>query len=832
MDTRRDFFKKAVMLAAAGGGSGHFAEAIAQALAIDPAPGSTFLDAEHVVILMQENRSFDHAYGSLPGVRGFNDPRAVSLPNGHPVWLQSNAKGETYPPFRLNIKDTNATWMGCLPHSWRDQLAARHGGKHDRWLDFKASGQDAYADMPLTIGFYAREDIPFYYALADAFTVCDQNFCSSLTGTTPNRLHLWTGTIRAEASPESKACVLNSDCDHGTEVSWTTFPERLEEHGISWAIYQNELYLDTGLSSEAQGWLDNFGDNPIEHFTQYHVRFLRSYRDHLPGRRAELEAQLARLEAAPKPWPPETVRKVERAARALEQVKKEIETYTEEAFAALSARERSIHQKAFVTNIGDPHYRDIEPLSYNDGGTERKMVIPKGDVLHQFREDAKNGKLPAVSWLVAPQYFSDHPDSPWYGAWYLAEALSILTSNPEVWKKTIFILCYDENDGYFDHVPPFVPPQPGKPETGLASAGLKTELEYVGDNPIGLGYRVPLVIASPWSRGGRVCSEVFDHTSILRFLEKWLSHKSGHDVRETNITPWRRAMCGDLTSAFRPWQPDAPATPGPLTRETFLPAIHQAQFRPVPAGPQKLFANDIAVAQGHPKGAPWMPRQEAGLRPSNALPYELAVSGRVSDDRKSFVIEFAAKKELFGERAAGAPFHVYAPGLCRPAGRSSGEWEAGRVWAFAVAAGDRLQAAFPFGDFADGRCHLRVHGPNGFFREFSAAADDPPLEISLAAQVDAQGAAQAAMTLKNLDPARSVSAVLEDVSYGAGSWEITLAPAGSEKSAAAQPVPLAAGQGWHDLAIRLPETPGYLQRFAGRIETGSPGVTDPLLAEG
>ncbi len=79
--------------------------------------------------------------------------------------------------------------------------------------------------------------------------------------------------------------------------------------------------------------------------------------------------------------------------------------------------------------------------------------MPAGDLFYQFRSDVENGKLPTVSWLASPQNFSDHPSAPWYGAWYVSEVMDILTKNPEVWKKTIFIVTYDENDGYYDHVP-------------------------------------------------------------------------------------------------------------------------------------------------------------------------------------------------------------------------------------------------------------------------------------------------------------------------------------------------------------------------------------------
>src|ERR1700728_1837670 len=149
MHTRRNFLKYVAMMSGAAGLSELAPEAIQRAYAIEPEQGSTYLDAEHIVILMQENRSFDHAFGTLQGVRGFNDPRAVRQPNGRPVWLQTDKAGDTYAPFRLDIKDTRVTWMGDLPHSRASQVDAYNKGKHDRWLPSKRSGEKEYADMPL-----------------------------------------------------------------------------------------------------------------------------------------------------------------------------------------------------------------------------------------------------------------------------------------------------------------------------------------------------------------------------------------------------------------------------------------------------------------------------------------------------------------------------------------------------------------------------------------------------------------------------------------------------------------------------------------------------------
>ncbi len=836
MDSRREFFKKAALLAAGSGVTGSFLASIQRAFAIDPQPGTTFLDAEHVVILMQENRSFDHCFGTLRGVRGFNDPRAISLPNGNPVWLQSNDQAETYAPFRLNIKDTKATWMSGLPHSWGDQTEARNGGKHDRWLRAKASGHSTYSRMPLTLGYYNREDIPFYYALADAFTVCDQNFCSSLTGTTPNRLHLWTGTIREKKSIEAKANVWNSDVDYGSEASWTTFPERLEDAGVSWRIYQNELSLETGFRGEEDNWLANFTDNPIEWFTQYQVRFSKSFRDQLPKREMVLAAALKQLETDPSAT--EAQKKKLSSTRAeLEEVRRHLMVYTEENFARLNARPQSLHRKAFTTNEGDPNYRKLTELAYRDGEKERHMQIPKGDVLHQFREDVKKGELPDVSWIVAPENFSDHPGAPWYGAWYLSEVLDVLTKNPEVWKKTIFILCYDENDGYFDHVPPFVPPHPDRVETGKVSGGLDTAPELVfrdaklraETDPIGLGFRVPLVIASPWSRGGYVCSQVFDHTSILRLVEKWQSKKTGRTIQETNISSWRRMVCGDLSSAFRPYNGEKMELPKPVEREVFLGSIHRAQFKQLPSGFKKLNKAECAQARENPRSAGIWPVQEKGIRPACSLPYELAVDGALGEDRKSLVVQFAAGKALFGERSSGAPFHVYAPGKSRIVAKGLMQLENCRNWAYAVSAGDRLSADWLLTDFENAAYDLCVHGPNGFFREFRGDINDPFLEVRLESFIQPKGArCSATLTLKNSGP-KDLTVQVEDRAYGGASQSIALSKGGDNGAVSSVMLDLDRSHGWYDLQIRVAGLSTFERIYAGHVESGQESFSDPVM---
>jgi phospholipase C len=841
MDTRRDFIKKAALLSGGTGLAGVLPASIQRALAIDPATGSTFLDAEHVVLLMQENRSFDHCLGTLRGVRGFNDPRAITLPNKNLVWLQSNAAGETYAPFRLDLKDSKVTWMSSLPHSWENQVDARNDGKYDKWLDAKRSGNEAYANLPLTMGYFTREDIPFYYALADAFTVCDQNFCSSLTGTTPNRLYFWTGTIREKQTPDAAPNVRNEEVDYGTPASWTTFPERLEEHGISWKVYQNELSVGVGFTGEEDAWLANFTDNPLEFFSQYRPAFSAAHYKHLRNSIATLSAAINSLEEKIQTADNEEAAAIKKSLQEkqaqLIRLKEQEAKWRPEKFEQLSEREKSIHRKAFTTNEKDPDYHQLSTLQYRDGDTERSMKVPKGDVLYQFRQDVKNGELPTVSWIVAPENFSDHPGAPWYGAWYLAEVMDILTRNPEVWKKTIFVLAYDENDGDFDHVPPFVPPY--SPGTGLASAGIDTGVEYVTreqelrkkgmkeedvrESPIGLGYRVPLIVASPWSRGGMVCSEVFDHTSILQFLEHFLTHKTGKQIVESNISEWRRTICGDLTSVFRPYNGEKIPLPAFGEKDAFIESIHKAQFREVPSGFKKLTAAEIETINRAPATAPYMARQEEGIRPACALPYEMYVDGRRNKD--SFEIRFAAGNDLAGKQSAGVPFHVYAPGKYLSA-RKPGTFETVRTWAYAVKSGDSLTDSWPLTSFENGLYHLRVYGPNGFFREFMGDNEDPLLDVECSHERKGkQFTGNVSLLLNNLGKRQHYVVEITDHAYKSGDHKKMLA-AGAKASLV---LDLRKSYGWYDFSVRISGHKTFERRYAGHVENGKTGFSDPAM---
>ncbi|MBY5957241.1 phospholipase C, phosphocholine-specific [Membranicola marinus] len=848
MASRRDFIKQAALLSGTTAMAGLLPSSIQRALAINPAKGSTFEDAEHIVILMQENRSFDHAFGKLRGVRGFNDPRAITQPNNNKVWLQSDKNGNTYSPFRLDIKNTKATWMSSLPHSWENMVDARNNGKYDLWLEAKRSGNPDFKHMPLTMGFHDRNDIPFYYALADAFTVCDYNFCSSLTGTTANRHYLWSGTLRDPSYRKSKANVHNHDVTYYNWARWKTFPERLEENGISWRVYQNELSMPCGFEGEEESWLANYTNNNLEWFEQYGVRYAEGFQNYLsrvieevPARIEQMEKELSRLTSGSEEYK-NLAKTLEETKNHLQQAKSNKQNWNREIFEELSEYEKNIHNNAYQTNIGDPDYHSIETLKYNDDGTDREMKVPKSDILYQFRKDVDEGNLPAVSWVCAPKNFSDHPSAPWYGAWYISEMVDILTKNPEVWKKTIFIINYDENDGYFDHVPPFVPPETGNPETGKISHNSDTWLEFARKEdelerrknnpssarwgPVGLGFRVPMLVVSPWSRGGYVNSDVLDHTSTLQLIERVMAKKSKGNLREENISPWRRMICGDMSSAFRPYNGEKIFYPDSVERDKFVATIHQAQYKDLPEGYKNLTESEQKQINENPRESAYMPTQEPGIKDSNALCYHMNVDGQLNKSKRAFELKFEARNFVFGDRTRGVPYIVYAPGSYKKA--NSDDFEKVRAWNYAVAAGDRLEDSYPLTNFQESGYHLRVYGPNGFYREYMGSENDPELELYCDYEQDARNPLKLTGNLEiifNNKTGKNISANIVDQAYGQSPLELTLEP-GKQSTV----IDLSKSHRWYDLKVEVDGYRLFGRHMAGRVENDQDGKTDPQMA--
>jgi phospholipase C len=447
---RRTLLRAAVAAGGAGlvaavSGRATTGAAVIRKATTTPAAGSDLGAIEHVVFFMQENRSFDHYFGTYPGVRGFDDHRPGDLGVFAQKW--PGGRDRTLLPFHLDSSSSIGECTDDLDHSWEGEHASRGPGDNSAFVATHVRPQyEGPEHGVLTMGYYERNDLPFYYALADAFTICDNYHCSVLGPTHPNRLMSLSGTLDPTGQAGGPVLITNSSPDAIYSVHWDTMPEVLEDAGVSWKVYTPPGTLYAPSFFQKNGLLA----------TDAILPFFAQYRD----------------------------------------------------------PQSALYQKAFL-----PLYPD------------------------DFVADVASGQLPAVSWVLPPAGYDEHPSSPSaLGEWFSSQLVAALVSNPEVWSKTVLFIMYDENDGFFDHVPPPVPPK-GTPDEYLTKSPLPGDAKGI-HGPVGMGFRVPMLVVSPFSRGGHVASEVSDHTSQLRFLE------ARFGVRAPNISAWRRRVSGDLTSAL------------------------------------------------------------------------------------------------------------------------------------------------------------------------------------------------------------------------------------------------------------------------------------------
>lgn len=592
-----------------------------RALATPVRPGG-ITSVEHVVLLMQENRSFDHYYGTLRGVRGFGDPNALRLRNGASVFEQPAPTGPVVPfPIReaAAAQRMDAQNVATLDHSWDGGHRALADGWHDGWIAAKT---------PATMAHYDRRDIPFHHELADTFTICDAYHCSVPTSTSPNRNYWVSGYTGFE--PPAPAWISEEPDTSGRAVTnaaytaghpgygWTTVPERLQAAGITWKTYQE--------------W-DNFENNNLEYFTTF-----KQVAAALLGQPALLPYQIPTLTGFYRLLPtlPEPARDL--AVQALAA-----------AAERLSPADRQLY----------------------DRGLSRSRP---GTLATEFRRDVESGTLPQVSYLVPSEVDSEHPSgsSPAASATLLYQVLDAVASDPDTWSKTAVIVNFDENDGYFDHVPPPRPPH-------------SATTEWVGDRPLGFGPRVPMTIVSPWTVGGFVCSQAFDHTSVTQFLERRFG------IEQAEIDPWRRTVSGDLTSAFDFATPRSQPTVG-IPRPS--PPL-EPRWTPVPPAEQR------------------MPLQERGTRPSRALPYQPDAHVRLDDGTLTVALTNT------GTASAHLALYPYA-----------GEFTTPRHY---DVLGDVTDAVVLPG----ARYDLTLLGPNGFRREFAGSTEGAAAGLTVATVVDA-----------------------------------------------------------------------------------------------
>ena len=487
-----------------------------RATALDLTGSGGLDDIEHIVLLMNENRSFDHYFGTMSGVAGFGDASSAFDQPGYTPGVGPDLNG-VLNPFHLANSARGTTLHGDVvndpDHSWGVQHASWSNGKMDGFVKAHLHA-DGPRNGPVTMGYYERADIPIHRALADAFTICDHYFCSVLGPTDPNRLYWMTGTIDPAGLRGGPLLDTPPLVNRGA-FQWTTYPECLQSAGVTWKIYQ-----DRSLSFLSEMLLGGMMD-----------------------------------------W--------------------------------FKAYDGSTNQgRALVERALEPSYPQ------------------------DFRADVKANKLPEVSWIVPSVFKCEHPALPSVlGALGMLEVLDILTSNPDVWAKTALIISYDENGGLFDHVPPPTPPpdEPGEFVQGdlgriQDSAGIS--------GPIGLGFRVPCLVISPYSRGGLVATDPFDHTSQLRLLERRFGVPiPDHSDTSPGLSAWRRKTVGDLTSAFdfgAPADDAVPDLPTPDPDETWHLVRESIDIllgmmgkgEPYPVPPNQLPTQETEPRRRHPTGIP------------------------------------------------------------------------------------------------------------------------------------------------------------------------------------------------------------------------------------
>ena len=685
---RRNFIKRAATTLGASAALAALPPSIRKALAI-PANNATgtIRDVEHVVILMKENRSFDHYLGALGGVRGFNDKATLPISGQPSIFQQPNPNGGFVEPFHADSNTTSALSMGSLPHGWPDGHQMWNSGRYDGWI--AAKGEN-------TMAYFTRDDIPFHYALADSFTVCDQYFCAAMTPTNPNRVHLYTGMLDIQGSGNGP---LLSNTPADGPLTWTIYIQRLQEAGISWRVYQGSDGTEpfrTALTPTVLGDLDY--PNPYNTMNAF-----------------------AQIQNAPAGSP----------------------------LAAVSAKR-----------------------------TYAQLIA-----------DVQSNQLAQVSWLMPAAWCSEHPVyTPADGATYIAAILDALTSNPEVWSKTALFIMYDENDGFFDHVA--APTPPASTAEGLSNVDTSNELfvsspywpGYV-PGPVGFGPRVPMFVISPWSKGAWTCSEVFDHTSVIRFLE------TRFGVFEPNITTWRRAISGDLTSAFDFRNPNN----APITV-------------PSTAGLTAKAAATADLPGIQPPAVQTMPAQESGARLLRPAPYELLVNATQGPGGIGL--------NFINRGRTAVVFHTYAaiePTSLKTYTVNTGT-ELSDTWVPAATTGN--SATYD----------LTVTAPNGFLRRFAGSSAGATQEVSAAYEAE-RGDLHLAFVNSGRTPA---TFTVTDNSYGRPSRTVRAVPGLPVR----EDFSLEGSHSWYDFTVTSDADPAFIRRFAGHVETGRPSVSDPVLSSG
>jgi phospholipase C len=400
-------------------------------------PSGDKIPVKHILVLMQENRSFDHYFQKLPEA-GQTDVEVAP-----PTYTNPDKMGTQVAPFHDStycVVDTN--------HEWEGSHVEYDDGKMDGFV-LANEGSGSPPPHPLSdsmsgvraLGYYDQTDLPFYYFLANEFSIADHYHCSLLGPTWPNRMYLYGSSSRGATSnnltdfgDQKGACAGDADCG-GTAGSCVG------------GSCKGSCTQDADCGVDAPKGTCDVGSGGV-----------------------------------------------------CKRIQRTIFDYMEQ---------RHLNWKVYASGTAGFALMVEQYLKYR---ADHLFTID------DYYADAKAGTLPDVAFidphLAAEAYDQDdeHPPAvPHVGQKFVAQVVDALTKSP-AWSESALFITYDEHGGFWDHVPP---PPACPPDD-------KQPILSPGDPPGAFdryGVRVPMMVVSPFAKKHFVSHKLYDHTSIIRFIQ-------------------------------------------------------------------------------------------------------------------------------------------------------------------------------------------------------------------------------------------------------------------------------------------------------------------------
>ncbi len=417
---------------------------------------------KHLVVIFQENVSFDHYFATYPGALNPQyEPRFMPLPGTPAVnglteeLIRKNPN--SVKPFRLG-RDRAST---CSPgHGYGAEERAYNGGKLDKFVE-SLGAKYLICNPGEVMGYYDGNTVTALWNYAQRFAMSDNFFGSTFGPSTPGALNLISGqthgAISADETPDivdgtviGDPDPLTDDCStsgHRIKMSGKNVGDLLNGKGVTWGWFQGGFRPTERAAGSNKAICG-----------AYHLSGLKPVTDYLP------------------------------------------------------------HHEPFqyYESTANPHH--LAPMSRDSIG-KTDSANHQYDI-NDFWEALAAGNLPAVSFVKAPAYRDGHPgySNPLNEQAFLVDTINRLQRSP-FWNEMAIIIAYDDSGGWYDHVMPKIQSPSKSLADALTGPGLceKKNLEFQGR--CGYGPRLPLLVISPYVRRNFVDHALIDQSSILRFIE-------------------------------------------------------------------------------------------------------------------------------------------------------------------------------------------------------------------------------------------------------------------------------------------------------------------------